>query len=175
MSAVVKRALPLLHTLAEAKPKFKKAIIKNASPELLKAISEIVLNMLKGIIPLSPQQKQRLSRYKNVFRALAKKGLSAVKKRKLLVQKGGGAGLAVKNASPELLKAISEIVLNMLKGIIPLSPQQKQRLSRYKNVFRALAKKGLSAVKKRKLLVQKGGGAGLAVLLPIALSLLAQR
>ena len=95
MSAVVKRALPLLHTLAEAKPKFKKAIIKHASPELLKAISEIVLNMLKGIIPLSPQQKQRLSRYKNVFRALAKKGLSAVKKRKLLVQKGGGAGLAV--------------------------------------------------------------------------------
>ena len=95
MSAVVKRALPLLQTLAEAKPKFKKAIIKHASPELLKAISEIVLNMLKGIIPLSPQQKQRLSRYKNVFRALAKKGISAVKKRKLLIQKGGGAGLAV--------------------------------------------------------------------------------
>ena len=85
MSAVVKRALPLLQALAEAKPKFKKAIIKNASPELLKAISEIVLNMLKGIIPLSPQQKQRLSRYKKEFRTLAK----------LLVQKGGGAALGI--------------------------------------------------------------------------------
>ena len=95
MSAVVKRALSLLKTLAEAKPKFKKAIIKNASPELLKAISEIVLNMLKGIIPLSPQQKQRLSRYKKEFRTLAKKGISAVKKRKLLVQKGGGAALGI--------------------------------------------------------------------------------
>ena len=57
MSAVVKRALPLLKTLAEAKPKFKKVIIKNASPELLKAISEIVLNMLKGIIPVNPSAK----------------------------------------------------------------------------------------------------------------------
>ena len=95
MSAVVKRALPLLKTLAEAKPKFKKAIIKNASPDLMKAVSEIALNMLKGIIKLTPQQKQRLSRYKKEFRSLAKKSVSVNKKRKLLVQKGGGAALGL--------------------------------------------------------------------------------
>ena len=94
MSAVVRRALPLLKTLADAKPKLKKAIIKYASPDLVNAISEIVLNMLKGIIKLTPQQKQRLSRYKKEFRSLAKKNVSVNKKRKILIQKGAGAGLA---------------------------------------------------------------------------------
>ena len=41
MSAVVKRALPLLETLVDANPKLKKAIIKYASPDLVTAISEI--------------------------------------------------------------------------------------------------------------------------------------
>ena len=94
MSSVVKRALPLLKVLADSNPKLKKAIIQHASPDLVTAISEIALNMLKGIIKLTHQQKQRLSRYKKEFRSLAKKNLSIKKKRKLLVQKGGGAGLA---------------------------------------------------------------------------------
>ena len=75
MSAVVKRALPLLETLVNANRKLKKAIIQYASPDLVTAISEIALNMLKGIIKLTPQQKQRLSRYKKEFRSLAKKDL----------------------------------------------------------------------------------------------------
>ena len=95
MSLLVRRALPLLKVLVNANPKLKKAIIKHASPNLMTAISEIALNMLKGVIKLSPQQKQRLSRYKKEFRSLAKKTVSVNRKRKLLVQKGGGAGLAL--------------------------------------------------------------------------------
>ena len=94
MSAVVRRALPLLKTLVDAKPKLKKAIIKYASPDLVMAISEIVLNTLKVLIKLTPQQKQRLSRYKKEFRSLAKKNVSVNKKRKILIQKGAGAGIA---------------------------------------------------------------------------------
>ena len=94
MSAVVRRALPTLKTLAGANTKLRKAIIQHASPDLVKAIAEIVLNMLKGVIKLTPHQKQRLSRYKKQFYSLAKKGVSIAKKRKLLLQKGGGAGLA---------------------------------------------------------------------------------
>ena len=94
MSSVVKRALPLLETLVDANPKLKKAIIKYASPDLVTDISEIALNMLKGIIKLTPQQKHRLSRYKKEFCSLAKKNVSVGKKRKLLVQKGGSALLA---------------------------------------------------------------------------------
>ena len=64
MSAVVKRALPLLKVLVDATPKLKKAIIKHAPTDLVTAISEIVLNLIKGVIKLTSAQKKRLSRYK---------------------------------------------------------------------------------------------------------------
>ena len=81
MSAVVRRALPLLKVLADAKPKLKKAIIQHASTELVTAISEIVLNLIKGVIKLTASQKKRLSRYKKDLLALAKKKLSIGKKK----------------------------------------------------------------------------------------------
>ena len=94
MSDVVKRALPLLQTLLASKPILRKAIIDHASPDLINAISEIVWNMLKGVIKLTPEQIRRLSRYKEQFRSLVNKRLSIKKKRKILNQRGTGAGLA---------------------------------------------------------------------------------
>ena len=90
MSAVVKRALPLLKVLVDATPKLKKAIIKHAPTDLVTAISEIVLNLIKGVIKLTAHQKKRLSRYKKELLALAKKKVPLGKKRKILVQEGGG-------------------------------------------------------------------------------------
>ena len=90
MSAVVKRALPLLKVLVDATPKLKKAIIKHAPTDLVTAISEIVLNLIKGVIKLTAHQKKRLSRYKKELLALAKTKVPLGKKRKILVQKGGG-------------------------------------------------------------------------------------
>ena len=90
MSAVVKRALPLLKVLVDASPKLKKAIIKHAPTDLVTAISEIVLNLIKGVIKLTAHQKKRLSRYKKELLALVKKKVSLGKKRKILVQEGGG-------------------------------------------------------------------------------------
>ena len=106
MSAVVKRALPLLKVLVDASPKLKKAIIKHAPPGLVIAISEIALNLLKGVIELTPHQKRRLSRYKKEFRSLAKKNVSVGKKRKILVQKGGSA----------VLTALIPLVLSLLSS-----------------------------------------------------------
>ena len=90
MSAVVKRALPLFRVLVDATPKLKKAIIKHAPTDLVTAISEIVLNLIKGVIKLTADQKKRLSQYKKELLALAKKKVPLGKKRKILVQKGGG-------------------------------------------------------------------------------------
>ena len=81
MSAIVRRALPLLKVLVDARPKLKKAIIKHAPTELVTAISEIVLNLIKGVIKLTAQQKKRLSRYKKELLALAKKKVSLGKKK----------------------------------------------------------------------------------------------
>ena len=95
MSAVVKRALPLLKILIDANPKLKKAIIQNAPNDFMTAISEIALNLLKGVIKLTPHQKRRLSSHKKELRSLSKKSVSVGKKRKILVQKGGNAALGI--------------------------------------------------------------------------------
>ena len=73
MSAVVRSALAHLKVLADARPTLKKTIIKHAPTELVTAISEIVLNLIKGVIKLTASQKKRLSRYKKELLALAKK------------------------------------------------------------------------------------------------------
>ena len=94
MSSAVERALPLLQTLMSSKPILRKAIIDHATPDLIHAVTEIVYNMLKGVIELTPDQKRRLSRHKEDFHALVNKKLSLKKKRKILNQKGTGAALA---------------------------------------------------------------------------------
>ena len=62
MSAIIGRALPLLKVLADASPKLKKVIIKHAPTELVTAISEIVLNLIKGVIKLTAHQNSPFSR-----------------------------------------------------------------------------------------------------------------
>ena len=94
MTSAVERALPLLQTLMSSKPILRKAIIEHATPDLIHAVTEIVYNMLKGVIELTSDQKRRLSRHKEEFRALVNKKLSVKKKRKILNQKGTGAALA---------------------------------------------------------------------------------
>ena len=81
----------------------------------------------------------------------------------------------IDHASPDLIHAVTEIIWNTLKGVITLTDEQKRRLSRHKKEFRALVDKKLSIKKKRKILNQKGTGAALAALIPIAISLLANR
>ena len=81
----------------------------------------------------------------------------------------------IEHATPDLIHAVTEIIWNTLKGVITLTDEQKRRLSRHKKEFRALVNKKLSVKKKRKILNQKGTGAALAALIPIALTLLANR
>lgn len=74
---------------------------------------------------------------------------------------------SVKNC---VINAISEISLNCLKGNIPLSECNYNKLKRYKKVLRTLAKHTFPIYKKRILIKQKGGF--LNILIPAALSLL---
>ena len=66
-------------------------MLKGASPDLIKALCECSLNILKGRIKLSPTQKKKLSRHKNNLRLLATKK-STLKHRKRVLQKGGFLG-----------------------------------------------------------------------------------
>lgn len=88
MSARLRRNAPMLRMLCHTKPSVTKAVIKGAPTDLIDALSECCLNILKGNVPLSSAQKKRLARHKQGLRTLAKKGTS-VKRRKQILQTGG--------------------------------------------------------------------------------------
>ena len=68
------------------------------------------------------------------------------------------------------IKALAEILVNVLHGNIQLTKAQKTKLQKYKNVLRQLCTQQCSASKKKEVLKQHGGILGLV--LPIAMSLL---
>ena len=80
--AHVSKAKKTLILLANSKPAAAKKIIAKASQNVLKAISELALNMLNGVLTLNDAQKKRMKRHKNSMRRLAEVNstLSAKKK-----------------------------------------------------------------------------------------------
>jgi len=78
-----------LQVLKTAKPQLRKAIIKNCSSELVKTISECVLNVLRNNLQLTACQKKRLQKFKGPLRALADNRVSISSKKRLLNQRGG--------------------------------------------------------------------------------------
>lgn len=79
----------MLYVLNTASPKLRKAIIKNSNPEVIKAISEISHNTLKGNNKICAKTKQKLSGYKRQLRVLACPKQTINAKRKTIIQRGG--------------------------------------------------------------------------------------
>lgn len=105
---------PLLSALKVANPKLRKVIINSQDPQLISALTEIILNLLKGNIPLTPVQKKNLRKYKGRFISLYKnccthKPPEKIKNRKkatkILVQSGGAFPLLLSIIAPLLAKA----------------------------------------------------------------------
>ena len=69
----MKDNLPYLQVLAKSKPKLRKLLIEHGPVSLVTSICECALNLLKGVIPLTPRQKRRLACYKTHLRGLASK------------------------------------------------------------------------------------------------------
>ena len=78
-----------LRTLCKCKGKKRKLLLQKASGGVIRTVAQVAKNTIKGNIPLSPRQKQRLRRHKKTLRALALAKSSLKSKRKLLSQKGG--------------------------------------------------------------------------------------
>ena len=85
----MKGSLPYLQVIAKSGPKLRKLLIDNVPANVITAICECSLNLLKSVIPVTPRQKRRLARYKTHLRALASKKVSRKRKKLYLNQKGG--------------------------------------------------------------------------------------
>ena len=89
MSQRMRHNADLLRVLARASKKQRKAILETCHIDLVKCLAEISLNVLEGVVPISPTQKKKLKRYKSLLRSLADKKVSLKKKKTKLNQSGG--------------------------------------------------------------------------------------
>lgn len=86
------RQRPFLQSiLQEANKKRRAALIDYANKDQINAVSELVLNTLKGRVPISQATHSQLARHKNTLRKLARRTSTLKARKKLLqAQKGGG-------------------------------------------------------------------------------------
>lgn len=80
----------ILCVLRNADSKLQKAILKNARPDVIKAIAEIAYNVLHGNVSICNRTKKQLIKYKKPIRKLGKPSTKISYKRRLLVNQTGG-------------------------------------------------------------------------------------
>jgi hypothetical protein len=98
----IKSNFNTLQILKDAKPKLRKAIIANCTPELVKCVCECVVNVLKGNLNLFSSAKRKLQKHKGQLRKVADKSVSLAKKKLIIVQKGGFIGPLLAAVLPAL-------------------------------------------------------------------------
>ena len=114
MSARIKKKAHVLTALAKSDPRVRQAILLGFDKELIKCISECALNILKGNVPLKPNEKKALGKYKNKLRQIVDKKTS-LKKKHSIIQKGGFLPLLL---APLLSSVIAPLAGAAVKGII---------------------------------------------------------
>ena len=82
-------------------------LIDGAPPDIMKLLSECALNILKGTITLTSEEKSKLRKHRNELRQMATTKVSNRTKNKL-VQKGGMLQALLK----PVLKATLPLVVN---------------------------------------------------------------
>ena len=91
--------------LQKTKPCIRKHLITNADRSLVDCLCD---NILRGNVPLTKLQKEKLKRNKAWLRALTNKSVS-LKKKKAILQKGGFLG--------SLLAPIASVVAPLLSAL----------------------------------------------------------
>ena len=100
MSVCLKRNGPLLKLLSNSPPCLRRAILDAAPNDLIKGISEISLNILKGVIPLAARQKAVMRKKRSLLKSLSRSKTPLTKKKRLVKQSGGFIGSLLGFAVP---------------------------------------------------------------------------
>lgn len=98
----------MLYVLKQASPKLRKILLKNVDPKVIKVLSEIAQNTLKGNVQIGASEKKKLRKYKKPLRCLACSKSSLSCKRKAVVQHGGFLGPLLGSVLAGLVTSILE-------------------------------------------------------------------
>lgn len=82
----IKQNADFLKATTVAHPEQCKALLRTAKQKQLDSICEILLNIVRGIIPLKDELFKKTSRYKSVLRKLVNKCLHKTLRRELMVK-----------------------------------------------------------------------------------------
>ena len=88
----LRRQWPFLRSVLQEANRFKRQdLLQHANADQVNAVSELVLNLLKNNIPVTPAILAKLRPYKKVLRDLGRRRHSVKKRRQWLIsQKGRG-------------------------------------------------------------------------------------
>jgi hypothetical protein len=100
----IRKHLPFLNFLRTLDKKQQKQIVMTGDIDLIKVLSGIALNLLKGNVHLTKAQIKKLKPYRKDLVYLGRKTPS-IRQRKLKIQKGGFLG-AVLGLLPSVISAI---------------------------------------------------------------------
>ncbi len=107
MSKVTKQNRSFLTFLLETQSSVqKKLLLQNITPPQLKALTEIIYNLLHSDITLSKDKLTKLKKYKSALRSLADKSVSVKQKKNILQRSIPAITLVLQFVSP-LLKSLS--------------------------------------------------------------------
>ena len=107
MSHRLRQNIDFLSVLAKCNKKQRTALLEHCDKELILTLSEIAVNVLKGVVKLTPSQKAKLNRFKKHLRTLAERQVAIKHKRDFLVQKGGSLLLSL---LPPVLSFLGETI-----------------------------------------------------------------
>lgn len=86
--AIKSTHVPVLRQLCRCNKKVRKQILEQGGKPLQLSLRECALNLLKGNIPLSKRQINRLKKHKNQLREISKRSTS--QKRRFQIEQRGG-------------------------------------------------------------------------------------
>lgn len=112
MSKNLKENKEFLNFLQKASSKQRKEILKTANSTQLRALSECVLNVCAGNVPLSPGQFLKLKKKrKSLYKFLKAK---SNKTKKFVVQQGGFLPIVLSVLTPVLTSLAEKAIKNIL-------------------------------------------------------------
>ena len=103
MSKVVRRNAPFLRLLvATASKSQRKGLLDTITNDQLKALTEVIFNLLRGVIAITPSYRNQLRKQKKLIRLLGDKSVSPKRKRVALCRKGSVIAVLLKSVEPAL-------------------------------------------------------------------------
>jgi len=109
ISRLMRENSRIISSLARYSPQRRKELLRHAPKELICALSEGCLNVLKGNVPLSKHRYQKLRRYKKKIQTLANPRASLRTKQHLVRQNGGFIGLLASALIPAICTLTSNL------------------------------------------------------------------